>query len=149
LLRRYDLSTHDLTVFRLGIYNDQLLDYEPRASDQVPLLLAMKEDRLALAKAVDSGDTDLGILFLYNILFCSDSSSSKYIMFCYTCTSDCPSGHSSVLLRMVAHDWPRLVNCCKFMHENKIAKCSGTFITRMTDESKVLFFLWMKLRGCR
>lgn len=38
----------------------QLLDYEPRASDQVPLLLSMKEDRLALQKAVDSGDTDLG-----------------------------------------------------------------------------------------
>lgn len=31
-----------------------------RASDQVPLLLMMKEDRLALQKAVDSGDTDLG-----------------------------------------------------------------------------------------
>jgi hypothetical protein len=39
---------------------EQLLDHEPRASDQVPLLLSMKEDRLALVKAVDSGDTDLG-----------------------------------------------------------------------------------------
>lgn len=38
----------------------KLLDYEPRASDQVPLLLNMKQDRLALAKAVESGDTDLG-----------------------------------------------------------------------------------------
>ncbi|KAJ7021202.1 hypothetical protein C8F04DRAFT_1213879 [Mycena alexandri] len=38
----------------------KLLDHEPRASDQVPLLLNMKEDRLALVKAVDSGDTDLG-----------------------------------------------------------------------------------------
>ena len=45
--------------------NSQLLDYEPRASDQVPLLLAMKEDRLALQKAVDSGDTDLGISFTF------------------------------------------------------------------------------------
>ncbi|CAK5269240.1 unnamed protein product [Mycena citricolor] len=42
----------------------QLLDYEPRASDQVPLLLSMKEDRLALVKAVDSGDTDL----VYHVL---------------------------------------------------------------------------------
>ena len=40
----------------------QLLDYEPKGSDQVPLLLIMKEDRLALVKAVDSGDTDLGNL---------------------------------------------------------------------------------------
>ena len=38
----------------------QLLDHEQHASDQVPLLLSMKEDRLALIKAVDSGDTDLG-----------------------------------------------------------------------------------------
>lgn len=39
-----------------------MLDHELRASDQVPLLLVMKEDRLALQKAVDSGDTDLGML---------------------------------------------------------------------------------------
>ncbi|KAG5732305.1 Vacuolar protein sorting-associated protein 16 like protein [Termitomyces sp. T112] len=42
----------------------KLLDHEPKASDQVPLLLTMKEDRLALEKAVDSGDTDL----IYHIL---------------------------------------------------------------------------------
>ena len=45
----------------------RLLDHETRASDQVPLLLSMKEDRLALAKAVESGDSDLGeprLLFL-------------------------------------------------------------------------------------
>nr|GAT52932.1 vacuolar protein sorting vps16 [Mycena chlorophos] len=42
----------------------KLLDHEPRASDQVPLLLTMKEDRLALIKAVDSGDTDL----VYHVL---------------------------------------------------------------------------------
>jgi hypothetical protein len=46
-----------LFILRLFI---QLLDYETRASDQVPLLLTMKEDNLALIKAVDSGDTDLG-----------------------------------------------------------------------------------------
>jgi hypothetical protein len=37
-----------------------LLEYEPRATDQVPLLISMKEDELALKKAIDSGDTDLG-----------------------------------------------------------------------------------------
>ncbi|KAI0278094.1 vacuolar assembling/sorting protein VPS16 [Russula aff. rugulosa BPL654] len=48
-----------------------LLDHELRASDQVPLLLMMKEDRLALQKAIDSGDTDLVyhvLLQLYNRL---------------------------------------------------------------------------------
>jgi hypothetical protein len=38
----------------------QLLEYEPLATDQVPLLISMKEDVLALDKAIDSGDTDLG-----------------------------------------------------------------------------------------
>jgi hypothetical protein len=37
-----------------------LLDYEPRAADQVPLLMSMQEDELALIKAIESGDTDLG-----------------------------------------------------------------------------------------
>ncbi|CAG8453383.1 779_t:CDS:10 [Ambispora leptoticha] len=37
----------------------KLLDYEPRAADQVPLLVSMQEDELALIKAIESGDTDL------------------------------------------------------------------------------------------
>ncbi|CAG8511137.1 12226_t:CDS:10 [Acaulospora morrowiae] len=37
----------------------RLLDYEPRAADQVPLLISMQEDELALIKAIESGDTDL------------------------------------------------------------------------------------------
>ncbi|KAG0040394.1 hypothetical protein BGZ82_003119 [Podila clonocystis] len=36
-----------------------LLDYEPRAGDQVPLLMSMGQDELALVKAIESGDTDL------------------------------------------------------------------------------------------
>ncbi|KAJ7598995.1 Vps16, N-terminal region-domain-containing protein [Mycena floridula] len=42
----------------------KLLDHESRAADQVPLLLTMEEDRLALEKAVDSGDSDL----VYHVL---------------------------------------------------------------------------------
>lgn len=37
----------------------ELLNYEPRAGKQVPLLLNMKEDNIALDKAIESGDTDL------------------------------------------------------------------------------------------
>lgn len=40
--------------------NGQLLDHEPRAAEQVPLLLQMKQEKIALVKAIDSGDTDLG-----------------------------------------------------------------------------------------
>lgn len=41
----------------------ELLNHEPRGGKQVPLLLDMEEDELALDKAVESGDTDL-ILFV-------------------------------------------------------------------------------------
>lgn len=37
----------------------RLLDFEPKAKKQVPLLLSMKEDDLALVKAVESSDPDL------------------------------------------------------------------------------------------
>lgn len=37
----------------------ELLNYEPRAGKQVPLLLNMKEENIALDKAIESGDTDL------------------------------------------------------------------------------------------
>lgn len=37
----------------------KLLDYEPRASQQVPLLLQLKQDEQAMLKAIESGDTDL------------------------------------------------------------------------------------------
>lgn len=38
----------------------QLLEYEPRSGEQVPLLLKMRRSKLALSKAIESGDTDLG-----------------------------------------------------------------------------------------
>ncbi|KAF7586034.1 hypothetical protein BBP40_009651 [Aspergillus hancockii] len=37
----------------------QLLNHEPRAGKQVPLLLSMEEDEIALDKAIESGDNDL------------------------------------------------------------------------------------------
>lgn len=37
----------------------QLLNHEPRAGKQVPLLLDMEEDEIALDKAIESGDVDL------------------------------------------------------------------------------------------
>ncbi|XP_028919250.1 vacuolar protein sorting-associated protein 16 homolog isoform X1 [Ornithorhynchus anatinus] len=37
----------------------KLLEYEPRSGEQVPLLLSMKRSKLALSKALESGDSDL------------------------------------------------------------------------------------------
>lgn len=52
-------TAHDAGQTRLAT---KLLDYEPRAADQVPLLISMQEDETALIKAIESGDTDLGII---------------------------------------------------------------------------------------
>ncbi|RUS17640.1 Vps16, N-terminal region-domain-containing protein, partial [Endogone sp. FLAS-F59071] len=45
----------------------KLLDYEPRAADQVPLLISMEQDELALIKAIESGDTDLVYLVIFHL----------------------------------------------------------------------------------
>ncbi|KAH6670239.1 vacuolar protein sorting-associated protein [Plectosphaerella plurivora] len=45
----------------------ELLNHEPRGGRQVPLLLSMEEDELALDKAVESGDTDLILTVLLEL----------------------------------------------------------------------------------
>ena len=45
----------------------QLLHHEARAGKQVPLLLNMEEDELALDKAIESGDTDLVLFVLLHL----------------------------------------------------------------------------------
>jgi hypothetical protein len=44
-----------------------LLDYEPWASEQVPLLTSMGEEERALVKAIESGDTDLVYFSIFHI----------------------------------------------------------------------------------
>ncbi len=46
--------------FQVILFVSKLLDFEARSGEQVPLLLKMKRSQLALSKAVESGDTDLG-----------------------------------------------------------------------------------------
>lgn len=62
-VRYADIAKRSWEVGRPGLAT-KLLDFESQAADQVPLLLEMKEDRLALTKAVNSGDTDL----IYSVL---------------------------------------------------------------------------------
>ena len=57
------------TAFRAGQSKlaISLLDYEPRATEQIPLLLSMQEDDVALIKAIQSGNVDLAILVLIHL----------------------------------------------------------------------------------
>lgn len=80
------LYPQSLRCFML-IAISQLLDHEAKASDQVPLLLSMKEDRLALAKAVESGDTDLGMSHVPHGLYATKLPVCKSTMFCFICRS--------------------------------------------------------------
>ncbi|KAI9248907.1 Vps16, C-terminal region-domain-containing protein [Sporodiniella umbellata] len=57
-------TAHDAGQTRLAT---KLLDYEPKAADQVPLLLSMQEDETALIKAIESGDTDLVYLVIFHL----------------------------------------------------------------------------------
>lgn len=45
----------------------ELLNHEPRAGKQVPLLLSMEEDEIALDKAIESGDSDLVLFVLLQL----------------------------------------------------------------------------------
>ncbi|KAJ3208091.1 hypothetical protein HK099_000133, partial [Clydaea vesicula] len=45
----------------------KLLNFEPQAANQVPLLLTMEEDKIALQKATESGNTDLVYLVLLHV----------------------------------------------------------------------------------
>ncbi|KAI1340453.1 vacuolar protein sorting-associated protein 16 [Xylariaceae sp. FL0016] len=45
----------------------ELLNHEPRAGRQVPLLLSMEEDEIALDKAMESGDSDLVFFVLLHL----------------------------------------------------------------------------------
>ncbi|XP_062617543.1 vacuolar protein sorting-associated protein 16 homolog, partial [Saccostrea cucullata] len=53
-----DIASHALEVGRTDLAI-RLLDFEPRAAQQVPLLMKMQRDSIALSKAIESGDTDL------------------------------------------------------------------------------------------
>ncbi|KAI8887949.1 hypothetical protein K501DRAFT_174170 [Backusella circina FSU 941] len=57
-------TAHDAGQTRLAT---KLLDYEPRAADQVPLLISMQEDETALIKAIESGNTDLVYLVIFHL----------------------------------------------------------------------------------
>ncbi|KAJ3018065.1 UNVERIFIED_CONTAM: hypothetical protein HDU68_011345 [Siphonaria sp. JEL0065] len=45
----------------------KLLDHEPIAANQVPLLMSMDQDERALTKAIESGDTDLAYAVILHI----------------------------------------------------------------------------------
>jgi hypothetical protein len=66
--RQIDYSQLAVAAHASGQINiaTQLLDYERDPGKQVPLLLDMDQPQLALAKAIESGEKDLGTLKFHN-----------------------------------------------------------------------------------
>ena len=58
----------------------QLLEFEPRAAEQVPLLLKLKQNDLALKKAIASGDPDLVYTVLLHLKEDSQMDQAQFIM---------------------------------------------------------------------
>lgn len=76
-----------------------ILDMEAQASDQVPLLLSMQEEELALQKAINSEDTDLIYLTLIHL--------------------ERSKAQSDSFLRLI-YSHPEAVNLMKVYYRNKV-----------------------------
>jgi len=61
-----DIAHHASECGRNGVAI-RLLNFEPKAAEQVPLLMKMNHDHLALTKAIESGDTDLIYLVILQL----------------------------------------------------------------------------------
>ncbi|KAI9595625.1 Vps16, N-terminal region-domain-containing protein [Syncephalis fuscata] len=88
------------TAYRMGKTKlaTMLIEHEPRAVDQVPLLLNMNEAQLALIKAIESANTDLiyYVLFMLKqkhsiddfLLYISDKPVASDLLVCYALERD-------------------------------------------------------------
>lgn len=78
----------------------QLLEFEPRSGEQVPLLLRMKRSQLALSKAIESGDTDLGI----STRTASNTLNAELMHYLYRF-------NTNILNTDTEEIWPKLLKC--------------------------------------
>ncbi|XP_063953477.1 vacuolar protein sorting-associated protein 16 homolog [Lytechinus pictus] len=78
----------------------KLLEYEPRAAEQVPLLMTMRDSRTSLKKAIESGDTDLVYMVLLQL------------------KEDLPRGEFLMMLRNHPQAQDLFMQLCREQHPN-------------------------------
>eukprot|EP00057_Strongylocentrotus_purpuratus_P030253 XP_781126.3 PREDICTED: vacuolar protein sorting-associated protein 16 homolog [Strongylocentrotus purpuratus] len=78
----------------------KLLEYEPRAAEQVPLLMTMRDSRTSLRKAIESGDTDLVYMVLLQL------------------KEDLPRGEFLMMLRNHPQAQDLFLQLCREQHPN-------------------------------
>ncbi|CAO1632504.1 unnamed protein product [Sympodiomycopsis kandeliae] len=105
------------SAFRAGRVRlaTKLLDHEPRAVDQVPLLLRMGEDRLALQKSVESGDTDL----IYHVLLRLKNQLSRGDFFRIVQAPGLPKGKKTTTYQQLAS---RLLEVYAYQYDQELLK---------------------------
>ena len=113
-----------------------------RAAEQVPLLLQMKEDKVALVKAVASGDTDLGKSL--NALLVDTDQFQSIMSFCI-CVLPCRLEISSISWTIQ----PRQISLpqsssYRYTQGKAIDNCSETSTIKTTGEQRPLVWRWKK-----
>lgn len=86
-----------------------LLEYEPRVADQVPLLLKMRAEEVALDKALQSGDSDFVFLCLFHSRKMCGEGLPLCVMWFHEC---CCLGGQSCLSRLACALHPSSVGMC-------------------------------------
>jgi vacuolar protein sorting-associated protein 16 len=100
-----------------------ILDREQHPGDQIPLLLRMNEEELALQKAVNSEDTDL----IYYTLI---SLESRIVL---------DRGNSIDSFYRIIHTHPEAANLLKIYHRNKVTPEDRNKLTQLLMYSKNYF----------
>jgi hypothetical protein len=97
-----------------------ILDREQHPGDQIPLLLRMNEEELALQKAVNSADTDL----IYSTLI---SLESRIVQ---------GRGNSVDTFYRIIHNHPEAANLLKIYHRNKVTADDRTRLHQLLVQGK-------------
>lgn len=105
----------------------RLLDYEPRAAHQVPLLMKMHKDQIALSKAIESGDTDL----VYTVLLRLKESmqQGEFLM----AIRSMPIAYS-LFLQYCRHQNPKLLEDLYYQEDNFIEEANCKVMRSFEDE---------------
>lgn len=122
----------------------ELLNHEPRAGRQVPLLLSMEEDEVALDKAIESGDTDLVYFVLHTLrrklplAAFFRTINSRPVATALVESSALREGDNTLLKDLYYQDDRRLDGASVFMRESLAQPDSRTATDKMSLAAKLL-----------
>ncbi|XP_033732936.1 vacuolar protein sorting-associated protein 16 homolog [Pecten maximus] len=105
----------------------RLLDFEPRAAQQVPLLMKMSKDQLALSKAIESGDTDLVYTVLLKLK--NDMKDGDFFM----AIRNMPIAYS-LFIQYCRHQNPQMMEDLYYQEDNFLEEANCKVVKSFDDE---------------